>query len=236
LARLLESERELLANVSHELRTPLARIRVVLETAEESPAQTQHLLHELGVDLADLERLVEDVLDATRLQISAGCMGRLPMQRVCASLPQLIEEEIARQRVNQPHRRMDARLQRDLMAFVDGRLLRHALGNVIQNAFKYSPSDSIVIIEARARGAYAEVSVIDQGVGIPAHDLPNVFRPFYRGDQSRTRETGGVGLGLALTKRICEAHGGSIEVESREDAGTTFRMRFPLDDPRPDMI
>jgi two-component system, OmpR family, sensor kinase len=84
-----------------------------------------------------------------------------------------------------------------------------------------------VALSARADGAFVEIEVRDRGIGIDAADLPRLFTPFFRTDRSRARGTGGVGLGLALVKRIAEAHGGTVEVESAPDQGTSVRLRLP---------
>jgi two-component system OmpR family sensor kinase len=234
LGALVAAEKELLANVSHELRTPLSRIRVVLETAEESPARAQALLGQIGVDLADLERLVEDVMDAMRLDVSASALGRaeLPLRREQISLEALVAAAIEGQRMTHSNRAFELHSDGDdFTVEADPRLLRRVVDNVLQNAVKYSNADAPIVVRIAKSSAAVELTIVDQGIGIDQVDLPNVFRPFFRGDRSRTRNSGGAGLGLALSKRICDVHGGTIEAESQLGAGTTIRVRLPLHRP-----
>jgi two-component system sensor histidine kinase BaeS len=103
------------------------------------------------------------------------------------------------------------------------------LDNLLGNADKYSPRpDSEISLRVSQRADQACFEVRDHGLGISAQDLPHVFTAFFRGERSRSRGTGGVGLGLTLAKRIVEAHGGNLEVESTAGQGTTFRALLPL--------
>jgi two-component system phosphate regulon sensor histidine kinase PhoR len=111
---------------------------------------------------------------------------------------------------------------------VDAGLLEQALVNLIDNAVKYSPPASVVSVVARSEDDCLAIEVKDQGIGIPARDLPRVFERFYRVDKARSRELGGTGLGLAIVRHVAMAHGGSVSVESWEGEGSTFRMRIPL--------
>ena len=95
---------------------------------------------------------------------------------------------------------------------------------------KYSPPATVVNVRARAEGGCLVIEVKDQGIGIPARDLPRVFERFYRVDKARSRELGGTGLGLAIVRHIAMAHGGSVSVESWEGEGSTFRMSIPMKD------
>ncbi len=231
LRGLVAAEKELLANVSHELRTPLARIRVVLETAEENPARAQLLLQQIGIDLADLERLVEDVMDAMRLDVGANALGRaqFPLRLERASLSSIVEGEVDRHRIHHPDRTFDLMSSADETVLqADPRLLRRVVDNVLQNAVKYSSAETPVVVRILKTTSHIELTIADRGAGIDPVDLPNVFRPFYRGDKSRTRGTGGAGLGLALSRRICDVHSGTIEAESVIGSGTTMRIRLPI--------
>ena len=226
LERLVTTERELLANVSHELRTPLARIRVALELAAEGDQERAHrYLREIGTDLGELERMVEDVLTATRLDRGAG---ELRVRRQPVDVAALLAEAASRFRELRPARVLEVATGAVLGPIeADPSLLRRALDNLLDNAAKYSGEASPVELSARVLGAQLALEVRDHGIGIEGADLPRLFTPFFRTDRSRARGTGGVGLGLVLVKRIAEAHGGSVEVESRPDQGTTVRIRLP---------
>jgi two-component system, OmpR family, sensor histidine kinase SenX3 len=106
--------------------------------------------------------------------------------------------------------------------------LTTAVGNLVENAVNYSPDHTKVAVSVRVEGELAEVSVTDQGVGIPDQDLNRIFERFYRVDPARSRVTGGTGLGLAIVKHIAATHGGDVSVWSVEGAGSTFTLRLPL--------
>ncbi len=229
---LLQAERELLANVSHELRTPLSRIRVALEIAEEGDAGTaREALGEITQDLAELERLIGDVLTAARLDLGEGPSGTgiPPLRRARVETGDLLEAAAARFRSAHPERPLAVAIAPALPA-VDGNpvLLRRVVDNLLENAHKYTPSaEREVELSAAQEGAGVRVEVRDRGAGIAPEDLPHVFRPFFRADRSRTRATGGLGLGLALARRIVEAHGGTIAIESRLGEGTRVVVTLP---------
>ncbi len=218
----LRAEREMLANVSHELRTPLARIRVVLETAQENPSRAQRLLQEISADLADLERLVEDVMDTVRLDptgMNAQGTG-LRARLVPTDLADLVAEADARFATLHAPRALTLDAPSEgLWVSGDARLLRRLLDNLVDNARKYA--DGPITLRAARVGERVQVSIEDRGEGIAPDDLARVFTPFFRADRSRARGTGGVGLGLALAKRIADAHGGELRLDSALGRGTT---------------
>jgi two-component system sensor histidine kinase SenX3 len=116
----------------------------------------------------------------------------------------------------------------------DEDLLVTALRNLLENAVAYSPEKTRVLVSTRRAGTRAcEISVADQGIGIPERDLERIFERFYRVDPARSRATGGTGLGLAIAKHVVAAHGGTITVWSKEGAGSTFTIRLPLRVPDP---
>ena len=233
IQKLLQAEKELLANVAHELRTPLARIRVALEIAGEGDAETARLsLAEIAVDLSELEALINDVLTAARFELSEdiahGSSFSLHLEPIAA---QTIGERAAeRFQSRHPARPFEAHFAPDSgMVEADPVLLRRVLDNLLENAHKYSPDPNAKItLSVFAQGERACFSVSDHGLGIPAEDLPRVFTAFFRGERSRSRGTGGVGLGLTLAQRIVEAHGGSIEASSTVGEGSVFRAFLPL--------
>jgi len=230
---LLRSEKELLANVSHELRTPLARIRVALGIAAEGDATViQSYLAEIGTDLDELERLVDDVLTAARLELAAGreSGGRPPVRRELIAAREGAKAAASRFRALHPGRELKVSLSDDeAVVQADPTLLRRALDNLLNNAAKYSEKTLPVELSAEVKNGRWLVAVRDHGIGISAEDLPRLFTPFFRTDRSRARGTGGVGLGLVLARRIVEAHGGRLTAESQEGQGSVFRIEVPLE-------
>jgi signal transduction histidine kinase len=229
---LLRAEKELLANVSHELRTPLARIRVALEIAEEGDAETARAaLGDIAEDLGELERLISDVLTAARLDLGEGPSGSgiPPLRRERIDLVGMLDHAAARFRSAHPDRLLVVAIAPGLPE-VDGDpvLLRRVVDNLLENAHKYTPRIA-EDVELRAAGGPdgVRIEVRDRGLGIAPEDLPHVFRPFFRADRSRTRATGGLGLGLALARRIVEAHAGTIALESRVGEGTRAVVCLP---------
>lgn len=233
IQRLLQTEKELLANVAHELRTPLSRIRVALEIAGEGDTEAvRSSLGEIAVDLSELEALINDVLTAARFELADGV---LPSSGFALHLQELTPQAIAQRsaelfRGRHPTRPFTIELG-DGTGVVDADpvLLRRVIDNLLENADKYSPEpDSGISLSVSQHGDRACFTVRDQGLGIPSEDLPFVFNAFFRGERSRSRGSGGVGLGLTLAKRIVEAHGGSIELESSLGVGSTFRAYLPV--------
>jgi signal transduction histidine kinase len=227
---LLRSEKGLLANVSHELRTPLSRIRVALDLASEGEvSQARRYVDEIRLDLAELEQLLEDVLTAARLDLAGGrAGGDLPLRSERIEVAVVVARAEARFRARHPGRVLSVEVDGALpMVDADPALLRRVLDNLLDNAAKYSEAPTPVVISARADAESLEVEIRDQGIGIDAADLPQLFTPFFRSDRSRARGTGGVGLGLALARRVVEAHGGTLSAESAPGRGTTMRLRVP---------
>jgi signal transduction histidine kinase len=231
ITHLLRSQKELLANVSHELRTPLARIRVALDLAAEGDAATaRELLADITEDLSELERLVEDVLTTARLDLAGAGTGSAapPLRLERVDTGALLDKAAARFRSTRPGHRLEVHGDAPPPVLeVDPVLLRRALDNLLDNAGKYSEPGSTVRLRARAAGPGLQLEVADEGIGIDAQDLARVGTPFFRTDRSRARRTGGVGLGLALARRIVDAHGGTLSLESRPGEGTTVRVTLP---------
>ena len=234
ITALLQGQRELLANVSHELRTPLARIRVALDLAADGDAEAaSDALANISTDWGDLDRLVEDVLAAARLDLGSAEPGGFPLRRDQVNVADLADAAVARGQVVYPGEQFELVLEEDLPLIEgDGALLRRVLDNLIDNARKYSEPRSPITLRVRREGDGIMIAVIDRGMGIDPADLPHIFTPFFRADRSRTRKTGGVGLGLTLVRRIVTAHGGSVEVKSAVGQGTEMYVRLPSVSPR----
>jgi signal transduction histidine kinase len=234
ISHLLRAEKELIANVSHELRTPLARMQVALDLAAEGDGESaRESLGEIAEDLAELERIVGDVLTAARLSLSDGLTASHatpPVRMEVVAVSSLLERASARFRSAHPTRTLLLQLRAtDSLVHADAVLFRRVLDNLLDNAAKYSSeSNGPVELAATCSGARLVFEVRDDGVGIAPDDLPRVFEPFFRADRSRTRTTGGYGLGLALARRIVLAHSGTLELAPRIGGGTVARVELPL--------
>jgi signal transduction histidine kinase len=248
---LVRGEKELIANVSHELRTPLARMRMALALAEEGDvARARKALTEIGGDVGELERLTDEILAAARLDLVG--QGGLPLHRERVEVAALLEEAGERFRAGHPDRELTVDAAGEVPVLdADPALLRRLLGNLLDNAAKYSEAPAPVALTARlappARGADAHppeagapagaegvdgplevvLEVRDHGIGVAEEDLPRLFTPFFRTDRSRARDSGGVGLGLALVRRIAEAHGGRVTAGRADGGGTVFQVTLP---------
>ena len=231
ITALLHGQRELLANVSHELRTPLARIRVALDLAADGDAEaSRDALANISTDWGDLDRLVEDVLAAARLDLGSSEPGGLPLRRDQVDVREILEAAWERAQLIYPGERLELDIPPDLPCIEgDAGLLRRVIDNLVDNARKYSEPKSPVLLRARSEGRGVSIAVIDHGMGIDVADLPHIFTPFFRTDRSRTRKTGGVGLGLTLVRRIVTAHGGNVEVKSQAGQGTEMHVHLPSD-------
>jgi signal transduction histidine kinase len=219
LKDMVRSREQLLLDVSHELRSPLTRIKVALEMGPEGMAKES-----IRDDLGEMEAMISEILETARLD---SAHGKLNLEDVDLGL--LLSEAVADADMRAPGARsVPAKLGPGPVAKIDRARVRKVLGNILDNAVKFSQGRTAPVeasIEAAADRIVVRIK--DRGVGIPADELPRLFEPFYRVDRSRSRETGGYGLGLSLCKRIMEAHGGSISITSREGEGTEVTLVFP---------
>jgi signal transduction histidine kinase len=216
-----KAEKELLANVSHELRTPLARVRVAMGLIDAPAPAVQRRLDVVAEELDELERLISDVMTASKLDLAD-----LPLRRVHLRVSDLVEK--SRQRALAFDQPVSASVEEGLALAGDEALLSRVIDNLLDNARKYADGRPVEISarrEAASRG-FAVLAVRDRGPGIPPEDLAHVFDPFFRGSAARGR-TSGFGLGLALARRVAEAHGGTIRAENAEGGGTRIELRLP---------
>ena len=223
--------RDLVANVSHELKTPLAALRARLENLldgveEPNPAVLATMLEQSE----RLSRLVDELLDLSRLE-----SGDVPLQLERVDIAPLVERVVNEVGVARPERLLHVRTEvpGDLPPVTaDRERLHQVLFNLLDNAFRFTPSGGAVTVGAVRENGSCEVFVEDTGPGISPEHLGLVFERFYRVDPSRSRDDGGTGIGLAIARSVVEAHGGRIWAESEGGGGTTFRFVLPLDGPR----
>lgn len=218
--------RELTANVSHELRTPLTSIKGFAETllagALRDEATCRRFLQIIDAEADRLVKLVDDLMDLSRLESKGATLDLAPVD-----LPALIEEMVAHLRPLAGARQLVVRAgPSGMMVLGDRDRLAQVLTNLIDNAIKFTTERGLVNIGWMERNGEVQLTVSDNGQGIPASDLPHVFERFYKADRSRSTSDGS-GLGLAITRHIVEAHGGRIAVQSHEGEGTTFTVTLP---------
>ncbi|HEX3760778.1 MAG TPA: HAMP domain-containing sensor histidine kinase [Kofleriaceae bacterium] len=226
-ASVLHSQRQLMGDVSHELRTPLARIRVALELAAEDPIAATDVLADVGADLDEIDQLINDILTTSRLDSEQA-----KIDREATSVSELVDRASRRFTARHPGRTLQRHADEpqgdDRPIHCDPVLLRRALDNLLDNAAKYSETGTPVTLAVQPNGGSIAFEIIDRGIGMSPAELDRAFTPFWRADGSRTRKTGGVGLGLALARRIARAHGGDVTLASHPGQGTTARLEVPL--------
>lgn len=227
LERAEQLRRNLVADVAHELRTPLSNIKGYLEAIRDrvmkpNAATIQSLTEETEL----LSRLVDELQElslAEAGQLKLACqpedLAGLLQQAVTLWQPKVAAKEIS----------LSLNLPADLpLVNIDRQRVSQVLHNILENAMSHTPKGGAISVAATTQGDWVEVSVSDTGEGIPAEDLPNIFERFYRVDRSRARATGGSGLGLTIAKRLVEAHGGKITVESELGKGSRFAFTLPV--------
>ena len=226
-AAVMHAQRQLMGDVSHELRTPLARIRVALELVTEDPVAARDVLVDVAIDLDEIDQLIGDILTTARLD------GEPKLARRPTPLAELAGSAAQRFLAHHRGRTLEQTVAGgDFDIECDPVLLRRAIDNLLDNAAKYSdpatPVELVVTISTRPTGSRVTFEVIDRGIGMSPEELERAFTPFWRADGSRTRKTGGVGLGLALARRIARAHGGDVTLEAVTGKGTTARLEVPI--------
>jgi signal transduction histidine kinase len=217
----------LIADVAHELRTPLSNIQGYLEAIRDRVMKPNAAtIRSLNEEVALLSRLVNELQDLSlaeagelKLVYQAEDITKLVKQAVTPWQPQLAAKEIS----------LSLDLPDNLPPVnIDWQQVNQVLHNLLENAVAYTHKGGTINVAAAKQGDWVEVSVSDTGEGIPAEDLPNIFERFYRVDKSRARVTGGSGLGLTIAKRLVEAHGGTIKVQSKLGKGSRFSFTIPI--------
>ncbi len=220
--------RDFVANVSHELRTPITVIQGFLETLREGawrdPERAPEFLESIERNVGRLRALVEDLLELSRLESSGEVVKPRPLEAgpVLARLEETFRPLAERKRLE-----LSVDGPPGLAFRADPELLDRALGNLVDNAIKYTPEGGRVEIRAGEEGGETVFLVRDSGPGIPEAEQARVFERFYRLDKSRSREGGGTGLGLAIAKHVAQLHGGSVSVSSGPGKGSAFALRLP---------
>jgi signal transduction histidine kinase len=221
IQQMLAQRERLLTDISHEVRGPLARMNLVVPLLRQAGAP-EDLANLLESEIRDVDAMVGNVLDYVRGRKTGAVTGEpLDLSTIAGDL-------LSRRRMVFDERDFQlAAVLDEAPVKGDPRLLASAMGNLLDNALKYTQPGGTIRVETGTAGGRAFFRVHDDGPGIPAADLPHVFEPFYRPDTSRSRETGGTGLGLAIVKVVAESHDGEARLSSEEGRGTTAELRLP---------
>jgi signal transduction histidine kinase len=207
---------QLLLDVSHELRSPVTRMKVAIELLPQDDHRRG-----LAADIVEMEVLIAELLELERLRGGRGVTA------VPQDLVPIVREVTTSFRGRAPGVSVTS-TPPSLMLNADGEKIRTVLRNLLENALKNSAPESLrVEVSVAQEGDHAVIRVTDHGVGIPEGDRERIFEPFFRVDRSRTKSTGGFGLGLSIAKRIVEAHAGTIAASSVLGTGTTFTVSLP---------
>lgn len=217
---------QFVSDVSHELRTPLTAIRGAAETlldGDVAPDDQERFLSTIAMEAERLTRLANDLLQLQRIE---GATGELPLRRIdlrlaaeraAAMLEPLMEDRSVELTVSGE--------APEVLGDVDR--IQQVVANLVENASRFVGEGGHVTVELSAADGASVLCVTDDGPGVPEEDLPRLFDRFYRADTSRTRTSGGAGLGLAIVRAIVSAHGGTIVAENLERGGSRFTVRLP---------
>lgn len=213
---MIRARDQLLLDVSHELRSPVTRLKVARELVADPDMKAR-----MAADLAEMEIMIDELLELERLRDGRGISTA--RQDVVSLLG-----EVARNYDDRPPSVRVVPATPEILVDIDRDRMRMVIRNLLENAVKYSLPDSRPVeLSAMQNGQHVVIRVSDDGPGIPERDMPNLFDPFFRVDRSRSKKTGGYGLGLSIAKRIVEAHGGTIAAENTGSRGASFVVTLP---------
>ncbi|MFJ9895858.1 sensor histidine kinase [Streptomyces sp. NPDC091280] len=228
----MEAQRKaMVSDIAHELRSPLTNIRGWLEVTRDGFVEADPaLLGSLHEEAMVLQRVIDDLQD-----LAAADAGTLRLHREPVRVEDLFDQVAAAYRVTADTAGVVLLTKADGTLWLDADpvRMRQVLGNLVSNALRHTPVDGSVTLTAWREGDRAVLTVTDTGTGIAPEDLPHVFERFWRADQSRSRRTGGSGLGLSIVRDLAAAHSGTVEAASTPGTGSTFTLRLP-DSPAPD--
>jgi len=219
--------RNMVADVAHELRTPLSNLRGYLEAIRDGVKKPDvDTIRSLSEEATLLSRLVNDLQE-----LSLAEAGELKLNCQVGDITELIKQTVPV--VQSQAAAKGVSVSVDLPGKlpkmdIDSHRISQVLYNLLENAVAHTNQGDSITVAARQQDNQVQISVVDTGEGIPAEDLANIFERFYRVDKSRARATGGSGLGLTIAKRMVEAHGGKIEVESEPGKGSSFTFTLPV--------
>ena len=219
--------RDFVANVSHELKTPVGAIRLLAEAvhdAADDPEAVQRFSGRMITESERLTRLVQQIIELSRLQ------GNDPIEQpVAVQVDDVVKTAVDTSAIDADARQISVVTggAHGLEVLGSSEQITAAVSNLVANAIAYSGEGSTVLVSAKGLPDVVEISVVDQGIGIPEREVGRIFERFYRVDPARHRSTGGTGLGLSIVKHVAATHGGDIRVWSAEGQGSTFTLSLP---------
>ncbi|MBZ5734995.1 two-component sensor histidine kinase [Nocardioides sp. TRM66260-LWL] len=225
--RVEEVRRDFVANVSHELKTPVGAIRLLSEAvadAADDPDAVKRFAGRMLLESDRLSNLVQQIIELSRLQADD------PLDApVAVDVDDVVRVAIDTSTIDAQAKRIAVVADGEfgLRVWGNEQQVGAAVTNLVANAVAYSDPESTVTVATRVEGDQVEISVVDQGIGIPTTELDRIFERFYRVDPARHRSTGGTGLGLSIVKHVAATHGGEIRVWSAEGQGSTFTLSLP---------
>jgi two-component system, OmpR family, sensor histidine kinase SenX3 len=219
--------RDFVANVSHELKTPVGALTLLAEAVQEAaddPVAVARFSSRMQTESARLNRLVQQIIELSRLQgdEALDAPQRVDVDEVVERFLDANATEARARDISLVH---DGRRGLELLGSTDQVTL--ALSNLVANAITYSPDHSTVVVSVLPAELMVDLTVTDEGIGIPAAELDRIFERFYRVDPARHRSTGGTGLGLSIVKHVAASHGGEVTVWSEEGQGSSFTLSLP---------
>ncbi len=220
---------DFVANISHELKTPIGALSLLADTVRAELGERDETLRRLADRMVDettrVSRIIDDLLELASIEFVGVS------RREDVNLGPLVREVVSRFEHTARAKQVSLNLvmaDAPLEVHVDPRQMQTAIGNLVENAIKYTDAHGSVAVDARVAEGWLTVIVHDTGVGIPVDHLDRVFERFYRVDDARARATGGTGLGLAIVRHVATNHGGEVNVRSSLGEGSTFTLRIPL--------
>jgi two-component system, OmpR family, sensor histidine kinase ArlS len=224
LKQLKNERNEFLASISHELRTPLTYIKGYAEIAQRENLKKMDQLNYLNIiseESSKLSNLIKELFELAKMD-----ENNFSIQKKCVNLSSFFESTLKKisPAFDDENKKLTVNCQENIEAYIDPVRFEQVIFNLLENARKYSNPYTTTKIEIHEIHHKIHIIIKDQGRGIPGKDIPRVFERFYRVDKSRTRATGGYGLGLSIVKEIIEAHNGSISLKSALDKGTTVEI------------
>jgi len=219
--------RDFVANVSHELKTPVGAIKLLAEAvcdASDDPEAVERFASRMSLESDRLTGLVQQIIELSRLQADDPLEMPDPVD-----LDEIITMAVDTSAIDAASKRIEivASGTSGLEVFGNHEQVAAAVSNLVSNAVSYSRPDSSVLVSIKAEDGMVDISVVDQGIGIPSNEIDRIFERFYRVDPARHRSTGGTGLGLSIVKHVAATHGGDIRVWSVEGQGSTFTLTLP---------